>query len=69
LPASVQQVATASNPGGNMEGKELRFGPERPSPYERAAQPHALCSPKTRFSRPIADSTIRLRQGVEIAAL
>ena len=27
LPASVQQVATAGNPGGNMEGKEVRFGP------------------------------------------
>ena len=27
LPASVQQVATATNPGGNMEGKEVRFGP------------------------------------------
>jgi K+-transporting ATPase ATPase A chain len=28
LPASVSQVAGASNPGGNMEGKEVRFGPE-----------------------------------------
>jgi len=27
LPASVAQVATAQNPGGNMEGKETRFGP------------------------------------------
>jgi potassium-transporting ATPase potassium-binding subunit len=27
LPASVQQVASATNPGGNMEGKEVRFGP------------------------------------------
>jgi potassium-transporting ATPase potassium-binding subunit len=27
LPASVSQVASAVNPGGNMEGKELRFGP------------------------------------------
>jgi potassium-transporting ATPase potassium-binding subunit len=27
LPASVSQVASAINPGGNMEGKELRFGP------------------------------------------
>jgi Potassium-transporting ATPase A subunit len=26
LPAGVQQVATATNPGGNMEGKEMRFG-------------------------------------------
>ena len=26
LPASVSQVASADNPGGNMEGKELRFG-------------------------------------------
>jgi potassium-transporting ATPase potassium-binding subunit len=28
LPASVSQVASADSPGGNMEGKELRFGPE-----------------------------------------
>jgi potassium-transporting ATPase potassium-binding subunit len=28
LPASVSQVVTETNPGGNMEGKELRFGPE-----------------------------------------
>src|SRR5580692_9942550 len=28
LPASVSQVASGVNPGGNMEGKELRFGPE-----------------------------------------
>ena len=27
LPASVQQVASAANPGGNMEGKEVRLGP------------------------------------------
>jgi potassium-transporting ATPase potassium-binding subunit len=27
LPASVQQAASAANPGGNMEGKEVRFGP------------------------------------------
>jgi K+-transporting ATPase ATPase A chain len=27
LPASVSQVASADNPGGNMEGKEVRFGP------------------------------------------
>jgi potassium-transporting ATPase potassium-binding subunit len=27
LPAGVQQVATATSPGGNMEGKEMRFGP------------------------------------------
>jgi len=27
LPASVSQVASAINPGGNLEGKELRFGP------------------------------------------
>jgi potassium-transporting ATPase potassium-binding subunit len=27
LPASVSQVASADNPGGNMEGKETRFGP------------------------------------------
>jgi K+-transporting ATPase ATPase A chain len=27
LPASVSQVAGAINPGGNLEGKELRFGP------------------------------------------
>jgi potassium-transporting ATPase potassium-binding subunit len=26
LPAGVSQVATATNPGGNMEGKETRFG-------------------------------------------
>jgi potassium-transporting ATPase potassium-binding subunit len=28
LPPSVSQTVTAGNPGGNMEGKELRFGPE-----------------------------------------
>jgi potassium-transporting ATPase potassium-binding subunit len=28
LPARVSQVVTGSSPGGNMEGKELRFGPE-----------------------------------------
>jgi K+-transporting ATPase ATPase A chain len=28
LPASVSQLAAADNPGGNMEGKELRFGPD-----------------------------------------
>ncbi|HXX90729.1 MAG TPA: potassium-transporting ATPase subunit KdpA [Acidimicrobiales bacterium] len=28
LPASVSQVASAQNPGGNMEGKETRFGPD-----------------------------------------
>jgi potassium-transporting ATPase potassium-binding subunit len=28
LPASVSQVASADSPGGNMEGKETRFGPE-----------------------------------------
>lgn len=28
LPASVSQTVTASSPGGNMEGKETRFGPE-----------------------------------------
>jgi len=28
LPASVSQMVTASSPGGNMEGKETRFGPE-----------------------------------------
>jgi potassium-transporting ATPase potassium-binding subunit len=28
LPATVSQAATASSPGGNMEGKETRFGPE-----------------------------------------
>ncbi len=27
LPASVSQVASGGNPGGNMEGKEVRFGP------------------------------------------
>jgi K+-transporting ATPase ATPase A chain len=27
LPSSVSQVASAANPGGNMEGKETRFGP------------------------------------------
>jgi potassium-transporting ATPase potassium-binding subunit len=27
LPASVSQVAGAASPGGNMEGKEVRFGP------------------------------------------
>ena len=32
------------------------------------AQLNDLCSRKTRFSRPIADPTIRFRQGVEIAA-
>jgi potassium-transporting ATPase potassium-binding subunit len=28
LPASVSQVATADSPGGSMEGKETRFGPQ-----------------------------------------
>ena len=28
LPASVSQVASGVSPGGNMEGKESRFGPE-----------------------------------------
>ncbi len=28
LPASVSQVVSGTNPGGNMEGKETRFGPE-----------------------------------------
>ena len=28
LPASVSQVASGQSPGGNMEGKETRFGPE-----------------------------------------
>ena len=28
LPTSVSQVASSANPGGNMEGKETRFGPE-----------------------------------------
>ncbi|HXZ65333.1 MAG TPA: potassium-transporting ATPase subunit KdpA [Streptosporangiaceae bacterium] len=28
LPASVSQVVTSTSPGGNMEGKETRFGPE-----------------------------------------
>ncbi len=28
LPASVSQVASGDSPGGNMEGKETRFGPE-----------------------------------------
>jgi potassium-transporting ATPase potassium-binding subunit len=28
LPAAVSQVATGGNPGGNMVGKETRFGPE-----------------------------------------
>jgi K+-transporting ATPase ATPase A chain len=28
LPPSVSQVATADSPGGNMEGKETRFGPQ-----------------------------------------
>jgi K+-transporting ATPase ATPase A chain len=28
LPASVSQVASADSPGGNMEGKETRFGPQ-----------------------------------------
>jgi len=27
LPASVSQVASATSPGGNLEGKEVRFGP------------------------------------------
>jgi K+-transporting ATPase ATPase A chain len=27
MPASVSQVASPANPGGNMEGKETRFGP------------------------------------------
>jgi K+-transporting ATPase ATPase A chain len=28
MPASVSQLVTGSSPGGNMEGKETRFGPE-----------------------------------------
>jgi potassium-transporting ATPase potassium-binding subunit len=28
MPASVSQVVTGTSPGGNMEGKEVRFGPE-----------------------------------------
>jgi potassium-transporting ATPase potassium-binding subunit len=28
LPTTVSQVASAGNPGGNMEGKETRFGPQ-----------------------------------------
>jgi len=28
LPATVSQVVSGSSPGGNMEGKELRFGPD-----------------------------------------
>jgi K+-transporting ATPase ATPase A chain len=28
LPATVTQVVSAHNPGGNMEGKEVRFGPD-----------------------------------------
>src|SRR5258707_1587850 len=28
LPATVSQTASSSNPGGNMEGKQARFGPE-----------------------------------------
>ena len=28
MPTSVSQVASSTNPGGNMEGKETRFGPE-----------------------------------------
>jgi K+-transporting ATPase ATPase A chain len=28
LPATVSQIVSANNPGGNMEGKELRFGPD-----------------------------------------
>jgi len=28
LPPGVSQVVSASSPGGNMEGKELRFGPD-----------------------------------------
>ena len=28
LPAAVSQAASTGNPGGNMEGKEARFGPE-----------------------------------------
>jgi K+-transporting ATPase ATPase A chain len=28
LPANVSQVVSTKNPGGNMEGKEVRFGPE-----------------------------------------
>jgi potassium-transporting ATPase potassium-binding subunit len=28
MPTSVSQVASSANPGGNMEGKETRFGPE-----------------------------------------
>ncbi|HTZ91310.1 MAG TPA: potassium-transporting ATPase subunit KdpA [Streptosporangiaceae bacterium] len=28
LPASVSQAVTSTSPGGNMEGKETRFGPE-----------------------------------------
>jgi K+-transporting ATPase ATPase A chain len=28
MPATVSQVASGQNPGGNMEGKETRFGPD-----------------------------------------
>jgi potassium-transporting ATPase potassium-binding subunit len=28
MPASVSQLVTSTSPGGNMEGKEVRFGPE-----------------------------------------
>ncbi len=28
MPGSVSQLAAADNPGGNLEGKELRFGPD-----------------------------------------
>jgi hypothetical protein len=37
---------------------------------DRRANPQLndLCRRKTRFSRPIADSTIRFRHGVEVAA-
>jgi potassium-transporting ATPase potassium-binding subunit len=28
IPASVSQLVTSTSPGGNMEGKEVRFGPE-----------------------------------------
>jgi len=47
-------------------------GQARPSALlgaQRGAQRNDLCSAKTRFSRPIAASTIRFRHGVETAAL
>ena len=40
LPASVSQVASGVNPGGNMEGKETRFGPVRVRADDRRDHGH-----------------------------